>query len=76
MITNYFFKFLLASFLFVSTFFHSQKYIDEADNLNIRESADKNSPILFQLKKGVELDAIQTNGDWIEIKYIEKAFVY
>ncbi len=70
--TNYLFKFLLASFLFVSAFFYSQKYIVDADNLNVRESANKNSPVLFQLNKGVELNAIQTNGDWIEIKYSDK----
>lgn len=70
--TNYFIKFLFALFLIVSTFFYSQKYIVDADNLNVRESANKNSPVLFQLNKGVEINAIQTKGDWVQINYSEK----
>ena len=70
--TNYSFKSLFTLFLFISTFLYSQKYLVNTDKLNVRENADKNSTVLFQLDKDTEVNAIEVDGEWIKINSSDK----
>lgn len=63
------------SFSNVSDFFGSQdseqanvaRYSVDAELLNCRESPNQQAPVLAQLEAGLEVDALESKGVWIEI---------